>query len=197
MKQDNFLFFPEFFPLSLLSPEHVAWLCCHSHRDSPTETSLAALSRQSSPLRLPRSPLCWQTHVLPMHRARWLLIRAEINKLPAFLEGPSPTAGGGYTCSPHMEPQEQPKACGCSSITQTLCKYECQVQGWDGHMLQDAVRAGMGEHASAVMSGPLPPYPSCSRPRSARGEDSMEARLVVGRVLGWIYRKEGIKNRVI
>lgn len=52
MKQDHFLFPPDFFP-SLLSPEHVAWLCCHWHGDNSWANSLAALSRSSSCLAVP------------------------------------------------------------------------------------------------------------------------------------------------
>lgn len=52
MKQNNLLFLPKFFP-SLLSPEHVAWLCCHCPRDNSWANSLAALRPSFSCLAVP------------------------------------------------------------------------------------------------------------------------------------------------
>lgn len=188
MKQDHFLFLPDFFPFPCCHLN--TWPGCAVTRAGTTAQKTAWLlgAGKAPSLSCLAVPSAGRLKFSPSPESsacsHWLLIRVEINKLPGFLEWPSPTAGGGEhthhldaTCfflqpppcpvqhSPHAELQKQSKACRRSSITQILCKYKHQVPGLDHRALQDTGRAGMEKHASAVTSGMLLPYLSCSWPK--------------------------------
>lgn len=99
MKQDHFLFLPDFFPFPCCHLN--TWPGCAVTRAGTTAQKTAWLlgAGKAPSLSCLAVPSAGRLKFSPSPESsacsHWLLIRVEINKLPGFLEWPSPTAGGG------------------------------------------------------------------------------------------------------